>query len=386
MIIQSKYTKSFHSNDITRQKYDELYAFAVLIRNHKNTVSQYVNEHLLHYLEYSKFQFIKEMRERFKGVIPSSFDAQLYTHVFTCYQNKFDTIQRKLKFEVSEFNGFEFYQRVSKNHKKGDLKRVIIRKKQTPLSICLTYLARYGNEGIIDYIKNNLNKCDTNKREFYNNILRCCEKFGLERLYKLALSKRKCILNHYADKPIDFKSLSFGGRSRKKGIVDFNKRFGSKINSFISLSGFDRKSFDIPIKYHKGYHGNMNDYRKKNPDYEYTITFDEKKHQVKINLCKDGERYFPEPNGKTIGIDVNCKHNLFSLSNETVYDYDRKLVNDYCKLLCNIDVLKSKNKTYSVGKRKQQKLDKLKEKSLRLNSKQSSRYVKPYNHKVLDIL
>ena len=40
MIIQSKYSKSFVSNDITRQKYDELYDFAVLIRNHKNTVSQ----------------------------------------------------------------------------------------------------------------------------------------------------------------------------------------------------------------------------------------------------------------------------------------------------------------------------------------------------------
>ena len=184
-------------------------------------------------------------------------------------------------------------------------------------------------------------------------------------MYNLALAKRKRILNHYADKPIEFKSLSFGGRSRKKCIVDFNKRFGSKINSFISLSGFDRKSFDIPIKYHKGYHGNMKDYRKDNPDYEYVITFDEKNHQVKVNLCKDGERYIPEPNGKTIGVDVNCKHNLFSLSNETTYDYDRKLVNDYCKLLRDIDGLKSKDKNYVVGKRKQWKLDKLKEKVIK---------------------
>ena len=33
MIIQSKYTKIFKSKDLTRQKYDELYNFAVLIRN-----------------------------------------------------------------------------------------------------------------------------------------------------------------------------------------------------------------------------------------------------------------------------------------------------------------------------------------------------------------
>jgi len=365
MIIQSKYTKTFQSMYITCKKYDTLYKFAVLIRNHKNKVSEHVNENLLYYLDCSKFQFMKEMRMQFKGVISSSFDAQLYTHVFTCYQNKFKAIQRKLKFEVHEFNGFEFYKRDTKNHKKGDLKRVIVNKKQTPLSNCLTYLVRYGNENIIEYINANIDKCDAKKREFYQNILRYCDKFGFDRLYGLALSKRGYILKRYSECPIKFKSLSFGGRSRKKYIVDFNKRFGSKINSFISLSGFDRKSFDIPIKYHKGYHGDLKDYRKDNPSHEYVITFDEKNHQVKVNLCKDGERYIPEPNGKTVGIDVNCKHNLFSLSNETAYDYDRKLVNDYCKLLRDIDVLKSKVKDYSIGKRKQWKLDKLKEKVIK---------------------
>ena len=65
MIIQSKYTKIFHSKDLTRLKYGELHDFAVLIQNHKNTVSQYVNDNLLHFLEYNKFQFLKEMREHF---------------------------------------------------------------------------------------------------------------------------------------------------------------------------------------------------------------------------------------------------------------------------------------------------------------------------------
>ena len=391
MIIQSKYTKAFQSMDITRLKYDTLYDFAVLIRNHKNKVSQHVNEHLLHYLDCSKFQFLNEMRAQFKGVISSSFYDRLYTHVFTCYQNKFKAIQRKLKFEVSTFDGFEFYKRDSKNYKKGELKRVLLKKKQTPLSNCLTYLARYGNENIIEYIKCNIDKCDDKKREFYHNILRCCEKFGFERLYNLALSKRNKIVKRYSEHPIEFKSLSFGGRSRKKYIVGFNKRFGSKINSFISLSGFNRKSFDIPVKFHKGYHGNMKDYRKDNPNYEYVITFDEKTHQVKVNLCKDGERYIPEPNGKTIGIDVNCKHNLFSLSNETTYDYDRKLVNDYCKLLCEIDNLKSKDKTYLVGKRKQRKLDKLKENVIKFEQQTISAMCKAlkkhgYGHIVMEDL
>ena len=365
MLIQSKYTKIFHSNGLTRQKYDELHDFAVLIQNHKNTVSQYVNDNLLHFLEYNKFQFLKEMRECFKNVMPSSFDAQLYTQVFTCYQNKFDAIQRKLVFEVVTFKGFEFYKRDTKKHKKGDLKKVVFDKKQTPLSNCLTYLARYGNENTINYISNNISKCDDKKREFYNNILRCCEKYGFERLYSIALSKRKRIVKHYSEYPIEFKSLTFSGRCRKTRIIDYNSKFGSVINSFISLSGIDRKSFDVPVIFNKGWHGNMKDYRKKNPDYEYTITFNEKEHQVNIHLCKDGERYIPQTNGNTIGIDVNCKHNLFSLSDETTYDYDRKLVNDFCKLSIEIDKLKENNKEYKVGKRKQQKLDTLKSKMIK---------------------
>ena len=369
MIIQSKYTKIFHSKDLTRQKYDELYDFAVLIRNHKNAVSQHVNSHLLHYLDYNKFQFIKVMRERFKNVISSSFDAQLYTQVFTCYQNKFDAIQRKLVFEVVTFKGFEFYKRDTKKHKKGDLKKVILEKKQTPLTNCLTYLARYGNESIIDYINSNIGSCNEKKREFYNNILRCCKKYGFERLHKLALSKRKRIVKHYSEYPIEFKSLTFSGRCRKTRIIDYNSKFGSKINSFVSLSGVSRskgrKSFDIPVTFNKGWHGNMKDYRKNNPDYEYTITFNEKEHQVSIHLCKDGERYIPQVNGNTVGIDVNCKHNLFSLSDETTYDYDRKLVNDFCKLSLEIDKLKEQDKEYKVGKRKQHKLDTLKSKMVK---------------------
>ena len=365
MLIQSKYTKIFHSKDLTRQKYDELHGFAVLIRNHKNTVSQYVNDNLLHFLDYTKFQFVKEMRLDFKNAIPSSFDGELYTQIYTCYQNKFEAINHKLTFDVITFNGFEFYKRDTKKYKKGELKKVFIDKKKTLLSICLTYLARYGTENTISYITSNISKCDEKKREFYSNILRCCEKFGFDRLYKLALSKRNRIIEHYSEYPIEFKSLTFSGRCRKKRIIDYNHRFGSVINSFISLSGLSRKSFDIPLAFNKGWYGNMKDYRKSNPDYKYTITFNEKKHQVSIYLCKDGERYIPQVNGKTVGIDVNCKHNLFSLSDETTYDYDRKLVNDFCKLSIAIDKLKGENKEYKVGKRKQQKLDTLKSKMIK---------------------
>ena len=192
--MQSKYAKIFNSNDMTHLKYNELYNFAVLLCKHKNIVSNYVNNNLLKYLDYTKFSFLKETREQYKGCVPSSFDAQLYTQIFECYQNKFNALQKSIRFEVITFKGFEYYKRTTKKHKKGELKRVISERKQTELSICLSYLAHYGNANTIEYINSHFEKCDGKKKQFYLNIIRCCNKFGFDRLYKLALSKRQRII------------------------------------------------------------------------------------------------------------------------------------------------------------------------------------------------
>ena len=370
MLTNSKYTKIFHSNDLTHLKYNELRAFAITIREHKNVVSEYVNKNLLKYLDYNMFSFLKEMRETYKGLIPSSFDKQLYEQVFTCYQNKFKTIQKKLTFEKITFVGFEYYKRNTKQHKKGELKKVILTREKTSLSICLSYLARYGNENIINYINSQIDNVDDNKKQFYNNILNYINKFGLGRLLSLSLSKRNRIIKHYSDKPIIFNSLTFSGRCRKTDIISYNKNYNSIINGFVSLSGLNRKSFDIPIKFNKDWFGNMKEYHKKNPDYEYTITFNEKYKQINIHICKDGERYIPtvDNNSNTIGIDVNIKHNLFSLSNGETYDYNRNLVSDFCKLSTYLDKVKEKQgKDYKIGKRYQLKLDKLREKIVKSN-------------------
>ena len=362
MIIDSKYTKVFVSDDITRLKYNELHDVAVNIRDHKNKVSEFVSHNLLKYLDYSNLTFMKEMRTEFKNQVGSSFDAQLYTQVLTCYQNKFDNIRKNLTFEKVTYSHCELYKRNTKKNKKGDFKRVVNKHETTRLSICLSYLARYGNDNTVEYINSQMPTCDDNKKGYYQSILDCCSKFGFERLMGLAMQKRQRAIDRYKDNPIEFKSLTFSGRSRKKKILDWNKNYNSEINAFVSLSGFDRKSMDIPVKFAKDYHGSMGDYFKANPDYEYTIVFSERRKSVSINLCKDGERFIPEAGNNLIGIDVNCKHNLFSLSDNSTYDYDRQLVNDYCRLALDIDKRKKKDKEYQTGKRTQWKLDTLKKK------------------------
>ena len=369
MIIYSKYAKTFHSDMLTRSKYGELYATAVSLRDFRNEISKLVNNNLLYYLDFSKLDFIKEMRKVFPNKVSSCFDAQQYIQVHKDYQNKFNAILKNIEFKRIDFKGFELYKRNSKNHKKGDIKSIITETLQTNLTVCLSYLARYGKESILEYLKqrieeisHSMDKKEIKCRELYQNILDKCAKFGFDRLLKLALSRRNRVIKHYSEYPIEYKSLTFGGRSRKQRIIEFNHNYNSEINAFVSLSGFSNRSFDIPVKYAKDYHGRMRSYRKNSADYEYLIKFDEYRKQVSIIYVKDGDRYIPEAKDELIGIDVNSKHNLLSLSNGETYDFDRKLLEDFCELSLRVDELKSKNKNYQIGKRKQRKLDTLKNK------------------------
>lgn len=371
MDISSKYCKVFVSDGVTRRKYDELHQLAVSINKHKNKVSELVCSNLLKYLDMKPLNFVTEMRSMFNGEISSNFDKQMYQQVIDMYANKFDALQRKLTFEHIEYNGVELYKRNCNGHRKGDFKKVVIKRSSTPLSVCLTYLARYGNETTLDYINKQLERTDlkTSQVDFYKNILDKCDKFGFDRLLDIALRKRFRVLSKYADNPIVFKSLNFSGRSRKSRIIDYNKNYKSEINAFVSLSVPTRKSLDIPVKFSKDYHGLMNDYKKSSNDYEYVLCFDERHKQVKVNIVKDGTRHIPcvTEQDNVVGIDVNVKYNLFSLSNETTYDYDRELVADYCKLKRHLDGLKSKKSDYKVGRKYQFKLDSLRRKILKAN-------------------
>lgn len=383
MLIDSKYTKIFVSDELTRLKYGELHQFAEDLLSVKNEISKEINSNLYFFLEMNALSFVTFARNEYQDTIlsnvPSSFDKQLLVQVHTCYQNKFDAIKKKLEFNQITFLGFEFYKRNSKKHKKGDFKKVNIKKEKTSLSNCLTYLARYGNDNTVEYIKSRLNEADENKRKYYLSILRVICKFGFGRLMALAQSKRDRIIAWYSRKPIEFKSLTFSGRSRKQEIVSYNSNYNSKINAFVALSGMSgRKSFFIPVKFNKDYHGNMKEYKKSANDYEYVITFNEKRKIVNINLCKDGKRYTPEvdENSSLIGIDVNIKHNLFALSDGTTYDYDRELVNKFCQESIRNDKLKeefNKNhkgkdkETFKLGKRKQSVVDSLRNKIKKRN-------------------
>ena len=174
MKLDSRYSRSFYSDGLTDRKYREIYALALSIQEVKNELSKLVNQNLFHYLEMSKHQFQTEMLPLVKNRISSNFVNQLLCDVYIAYQNKFKNIKHRLKFQhIKEYN-FTYYKRSGKNksgriYKAGDFKGISIKHDETPLSITLTYLARYGYFGIVDYLlekfvnENNMTYIDATK-------------------------------------------------------------------------------------------------------------------------------------------------------------------------------------------------------------------------------
>ena len=363
----SRYSKSFYSDGLTDKKYHEIHALAVSIRDAKNKISGIVNQDLFKYLAMSKHTFQQALCNIVKEQkISNHFIWQLLDDAYTAYQNKFNNIKRRLKFQhISDYH-FNYYKRSGKAkngriYNAGDFKSITIKHDETPLSITLTYLARYGCFGIVDYLLEKfVDETNQEKEKFYATILDTIYKFGFTRLFALATSKRNRIIEKYSERPIEFKSLSFRGRSRlTENIVSMNENRKSIINSFANISWYlkDRKKMTIPMKYSKNFHGELKRYTN-GTDTSYTICLEEN-NQIRMILSYEDERYFPEAKDRIIGIDVNSKHNLMTCSNGYEIDFDRELVETLSKELKKIDDLKKKNVKYQIGKRKQHKINHL---------------------------
>lgn len=360
MKIQSKYSRPFYTNELSKTKLNSILELALEINSCKNELSLLVSKDLLTYLEKSKLDFQKEVLLLYKDKIGSNFIKQLSDDVFTSYQNKFDGIKRRLRFEKITFLEVTTYKRNTKKNKKGDFKGISNKKESTSLSIALTYLARYGHLGIENYLLEKfVNETDPKKEKFYANILDKIYKFGLSRLLALTSSKKERIIQKYSKRPIQFNSLFFRGRSRlSQEILSYNTNYNSKIKAFINISWLERgEVLTLPVKYSKSFHGGMKPYTN-GTDTSYTICFTED-NRIRVILSKDGEREIPENKTNFEGIDLNVKYNLIQTSSGHQVDYDRKLMEVLVKELLKVDELKKKNSDYQIGKRRQKKINHL---------------------------
>ena len=145
MKIQSRYSKSFYSDRFRYTSYYSIYQFALSLNTIKNEISTKVNSNLFKFLEMSKFDFQKTIASEYKNKINSNFIYQLSDDIYVSYQNKFNNINKRLKFEVIYGYQINLYKRKTKDHNIGDFNGISKKYKSTPLSLTLTYLIRYGN-------------------------------------------------------------------------------------------------------------------------------------------------------------------------------------------------------------------------------------------------
>lgn len=364
MIVKSEYSRRFHSDGLTKRKFDILKHHANSLLSIRNEISKILNSDLVKYLLMSKMDFQKEILPLIKNRVHSNFTKQLCDDVYTKYQNRFSAIQKKIRFERIKSVEVVKYKRNTKYKKKGDIKSIVKRTESTPLSKTLTYLARYGNSTTEDYIKSIVNiELNESKKKFYEQILDMLNLHGFNRLLNLAMMKREKVLSRYKD-PIKFSSLTFRGRSRlSTDIVSYNKNFNSVIKAFINFGWTKTRSvFNIPVKYSNTFHGKMKQYTN-GTDTSYIVKFNSNK-SVQVILSHEDDREIPDSNICTnyVGFDINSKHNQLTGSNGLSTYHNQKLLNDLFIELKKIDERKSKDNGYVPSKRKSIKIETLRRK------------------------
>lgn len=365
MNIRSEYSMRFYSDRLTERKHSLLKKQAELLLCIRNELSLLVNSDLIKYMSMSKFAFMGVMHPLIKDRVHSNFTKQLCVDVFKHYLNRFGDIQTHMRFEKVKSIEVTFYKRDTKKNKKGDQKGIIRRTESTPLTKVMSYLARYGKDDTEQYLSNAIfTEADESKKKFYAQALDYINRFGFDRLLKLAISKRMEVLSKYPE-PIKFVSLSFRGRSRlSTDIVSYNRNFDSVIKAFVCIGWTKTNlSIKIPVLYSKKWHGKMSKYTN-GTDTSYIVTF--VGDTVRIILSHEGDRELPDAVNCTnyVGLDANVKHNQLSGSNGITVDYNRELLNVLIKELLHTDKLKEENKEYKIGKRRFKRVETLRRKMI----------------------
>lgn len=314
-----KKAKFFYSVELNQKKFNAIEDKAMKIRDFKNQISKEIQNNILDYLDKSKFDIIKLFNTQIDGLNGQDIQNSI-SDVWISYSNMMDKIKLSLSFK-------------KKN------------RKSTKLQMVLSFLLKYGYQGIADAL--DPSKFDAKKSIFYQEIKDHCKKYGEDRLLKLAIMRRTRIIKRKS-KLIQFNQLSFRTITRiNSNIFDFNKNFLSKFNGFINLGGYyGYKKLSIPTKFNKLYHGNKSHYyrdlSKKQNSQSYQIKIiDSRKKLIRVTYLIDDFMEIPDSNERYLGVDINVKRNLFSTELGDI-DFDRELINKYVKFLQKIDNRKSK--------------------------------------------
>ena len=335
---------SFYSKDININKYNEFVRKATDIRDFKNCLSVYFNENLLSMLEMTKFDIIKLYGSITNNPFTSSKNItgqelqKAVVDVLTAYENRIEQVQSKINFKVQNKSKATYYKRDIANKKKGELKSYEVQLKNTRLTKIVSYLSRYGCVGMVELLEKQISDTtiDINKKQFFVDCLYFLEKFGEDRLLRLALSKRQRITKRYTINPIEFVSLSYRSMVRtKENLIRNHSGF---TNAVAVITGMGGRKMVVPTSFSIKHQGHLNQFKSK----DYTVCIEEKR--IRFIQTREVERCYSIDNESFIGVDTNIKHNLFSTSIGKEIDFDRSMFNGYVSFLKKYDTKRNKTK------------------------------------------
>jgi len=360
--FESQFSAAFYPIQLSDTKRAEIIHRAEEIRAVRNEISEIFFSDMLGFQDMTKFDAFNFFNPIFTTRLSSHYLQKAIEDVWKAYQLRHDAIRKKIEFEqVTELIP-SFYKRRTKEHQVGDLKSIERHTKKTELTKVLTWLARYGKDDTAYWLESKIPTVDESKQKFYRTIIRCINKFGFDRLMRLALSRRKSVFAEYVNRgKITFESLTFSGRSRiKRPIVDARRNETGKFDYFIEISwdwfddgyrGSSKNTICIPFKYNRAYHRALSRYCN-GTDTFYTVVI--RGNDIHFVLARDGHRYKHKEEITeeiTIGIDVNSKHNMFALSNGEFIPHDEELIADLETELLKVD---AKQKAYNASFKKEE--------------------------------
>ncbi len=289
---------SFYSHKLNQNKFNVIKNYAILINQNKNNLSKFLFNNYkkdLFYNNISKYDFIKITKDMRKE-IGGSFYQQVQIEVYVRYKTQMD----KLEFKI----------------------------KNTNLQIAIKYLVKT--------YKNNRNELVTylskSNKLYHKNILNYIEKYN-DRLFNLVKQIQNRILKKL--KLIEFKQLTFNGINQLSKRKDFIELSELKLtNAVINLNIPKVDKIVIPIRYNKKYHGKLSEYKHSyTRQYQSQISYKCQVLENKIRIILTREvndtNDIEIDDENIMGVDVNTKHNLFSLSDGEIIEYDKWLMDKY---------------------------------------------------------
>lgn len=265
----------FYSKELNKNKYNEFVKKAIAIREFKNQLSELISSDLINFLDLSKFDIVKKFgTQKDNPLNPDSClrgneIQKAVVDVMTAYENRFDQLRSKISFSIQKSLKVTYYKRKSGLNKKGDVRTREIVFKSTKLTKVLSFLGKYGFTGITEDLKSRTQD-SSDKSKFFIDVVHYLEKYGEERLLRLAISKRLSLLEKYKQ-PIVFKTLSY--RSALQSQAPFIQNHKGFTNAFIIIPGMNGRKMVVPTKFSLSHHGHLNQYKSR----EYTVVVEEKR-------------------------------------------------------------------------------------------------------------